>query len=100
MLEVLEVLEDKNQRDDNKEMGDKNKKVEEYQEEEITQQQGPEKKEHHLFECYYCRLFTPTKDKNEYQNHVESNHPEWPTYPSDADLKRLGIYSKGKRWEI
>ena len=66
----------------------------------ITQQQEAEKEEQNLFECYYCREFPSTKDKKKYQEHVESNHRGLPPYPSITDLKRLGIYPQGKKWEI
>jgi len=73
VLEVLEVLEYKNQKDgDNGEIDDRNKKIQEYQEEEITQQQASKDDP---FECYYCRLFTSTKNENEYKNHINLNHP-------------------------
>jgi hypothetical protein len=45
-------------------------------------------------------MFLPTKDKKEYQRQVDSNHQGLPAYPSVADLKRLGVYAQGKKWEI
>lgn len=76
------------------------KENEDEEAEEIPQQQNSEKEADDLFNCYYCIDFLSTKGKNEYQNHVSSNHPEWPAYPSVADLKRLGIYAQEKEWEI
>ena len=65
--------------------------------EELTQQQ---ESEDGLFECYYCIEFSSTTNKKEYEKHTDSNHPGWPPYPSIADLKRLGVYAQGKKWEI
>jgi len=70
---------------------------EENKEEELTQQQ---ESENDLFECYYCVEFLPPINKNEYEEHMDSNHPGWPAYPSMAYLKRFGLYSQGKKWEI
>ena len=71
------------------------------EEEEIPQQQLQEsQKEDGLFECYYCLEFPSTSNKNEYQNHVESNHLGLPPYPSLADLKRQGIHHQGKKLEV
>ena len=64
-----------------------------HKEEAITQQQS-EKEENELFECYYCIIFPSTKDKNEYQNHVKSNHRRLPAYPSIADIKSGYISSR------
>jgi hypothetical protein len=43
-------------------------------------------------------VFSPTKDKNEYQN-IWTHHLGLLAYPSVADLKKYGIYAQGKKWE-
>jgi hypothetical protein len=45
-------------------------------------------------------VFPPTTNKKKYEEHISSNHPGLSAYPSIADLKRLGIYTQGKKWEI
>jgi hypothetical protein len=70
-----------------------------HKEEAITQQQS-EKEENELFECYYCIIFPSTKDKNEYQNHVKSNHRRLPAYPSIADIKSWVYLLKERNWKF
>jgi len=67
--------------------------------EEIVQQQESEE-ENDLFECYYCIEFPSTNNKNEYEEHVNSKHPWLPAYPSKGYLKRFGLFSRGKKWEM
>lgn len=67
------------------------------EEEESTQQPG---QKDDPFECYYCIVFLSTTNKEKYEEHVNLNHPGLPTYPSLADLKRLGTSSQGRKWEI
>jgi predicted transcriptional regulator len=57
------------------------------------------KKDDTIFECYYCEEFSPTDDKPAYNKHVILEHPGRLAYPSDVDLKKMGIKPKGKKWE-
>ena len=44
--------------------------------------------------------FQPTTNKKEYEIHVILNHPNKLCYPSLADLKRMNIEPKGRKWEV
>jgi proteasome lid subunit RPN8/RPN11 len=52
-----------------------------------------------IYDCYYCTSFK-TDIKKDYEKHVVFTHPERPCYPSRADLKKLGLKSQEKNWEI
>jgi hypothetical protein len=52
-----------------------------------------------IFECYYCNEFTPTNDELTYKRHIVLEHPGRLAYPTELDLKKLGIKPKGKKWE-
>jgi hypothetical protein len=96
VLEVLEVLENKNQKDDEQEMEVKNKKTEN-KEEELTEQQEAIKKS---YECYYCDEFAPTDDRDAYEKHVILTHDGKLAYPSLSDLEKYSLKPQGKNWEI
>jgi hypothetical protein len=51
------------------------------------------------YECYYCNVFTPTFNRQEYENHIVRKHFGKNAYPSKFELERLGIEPKGKSWE-
>jgi len=52
-----------------------------------------------IFECYYCNEFTPTNDELTYKRHIVLEHPGRLAYPTELDLKKIGIKPKGKKWE-
>jgi hypothetical protein len=51
------------------------------------------------FKCYYCQNFQ-TNDEAEYSRHGVIRHPNKPSYPTKADLQRLGLKSQGRSWEV
>jgi hypothetical protein len=53
-----------------------------------------------LSDCYYCNEFIPTTNKKEYERHVTLTHHNKLCYPSLADLERMNIQPKGRKWEI
>jgi len=52
------------------------------------------------YSCYYCENFQPTNQRSNYENHIILLHPGKLSYPSKADLEKLGLQRQGKSWEI
>jgi hypothetical protein len=53
-----------------------------------------------LFECYYCKEFLPTYNRDTYEKHVILIHDGKLAYPSLADLEKHILKPKGKYWEV
>ena len=53
-----------------------------------------------IYDCYYCDKFSSTTNQREYEKHVVLTHNNKPAYPSLADLKRMNIAPKGRKWEV
>ena len=52
------------------------------------------------FQCYYCASFKANSN-DDYESHVIKKHGQrHPSYPSKADLEKLGLKPQGKSWEI